>query len=74
MEKIIFLGTGAGSTLNFYNSCFAMKKVNEYFLVDGGGGINILDKLNKANIPIKSIKNIFVTHNHLDHITGVYGL
>ena len=33
MEKIIFLGTGAGSTLNFYNSCFAMKKVNEYFLV-----------------------------------------
>ena len=71
MDKIIMLGTGAGSTIKFYNACFALQKVNEYMLIDGGGGINILDRLDKANIPIKSIKNIFVTHNHIDHIIGI---
>lgn len=44
MEKIIFLGTGSGSSLSFYNSCFALKKDNRYMLVDGGGG----DKYLKA--------------------------
>lgn len=71
MDKIIMLGTGSGSSIKFYNACFALQKGNEYMLIDGGGGINILDQLNKANIPIKSIKNIFVTHNHIDHIIGI---
>lgn len=71
MDKIIMLGTGAGSAIKFYNACFALKKDSEYILIDGGGGINILEQLNKANIPMESIKNIFVTHNHIDHIIGV---
>lgn len=71
MDKIIMLGTGAGSAIKFYNACFALQKGNEYMLIDGGGGINILEQLDKANIPMKSIKNIFVTHNHIDHIIGI---
>lgn len=71
MDRIIMLGTGAGSSIKFYNACFALQKENEYVLVDGGGGINILDQLNKSNIKIEFIKNIFVTHNHIDHITGI---
>lgn len=71
MDKIIFLGTGAGSSINFYNACFAFKKNNEYMLVDGGGGINILHQFDKANIPVNNIKNIFVTHSHIDHIIGI---
>lgn len=54
-----------------YNACFALQKGDDFMLVDGGGGINILDQIDKAKIPIKSIKNIFVTHNHIDHIIGV---
>lgn len=71
MDKIIMLGTGAGIAIKFYNACFALQKDNEYMLIDGGGGINILEQLDKANIPIESIKNIFVTHNHIDHIIGI---
>lgn len=58
MDKIIMLGTGAGSAIKFYNACFALQKDNEYMLIDGGGGINILEQLDKANIPIEFIKNI----------------
>lgn len=71
MDKIIMLGTGAGSAIKFYNACFAIQKGNEFMLVDGGGGINILSQLDKAGIPIEAIKNIFVTHNHIDHIIGI---
>lgn len=71
MDKIIMLGTGSASSIKFYNSCFALQNNDEYMLVDGGGGINILEQLNKANIQIQSIKNIFITHNHIDHIIGI---
>ena len=71
MKEIIMLGTGAGSVIKFYNACFALKKDNDYMLIDGGGGINILEQLDKANIPVELIKNIFVTHNHIDHIIGI---
>ncbi|MCL2383548.1 MAG: MBL fold metallo-hydrolase [Oscillospiraceae bacterium] len=71
MEEIIFLGTGSASSVNFYNSCFALRKGNEYMLVDGGGGKEIFMQLAKAKISFKSIRHIFVTHNHIDHIIGV---
>ena len=71
MEKIIILGTGAASSLKFYNSCFALKKNDDYILIDGGGGIRILERLEDAKIPVESIHNIFVTHSHIDHIIGI---
>lgn len=71
MDKIIMLGTGSGSSIKFYNACFALQKGDDFMLVDGGGGINILNQLDKANINIKNVRNIFVTHNHIDHIIGI---
>ena len=71
MDRIIMLGTGTASSIKFYNACFALQYGDNYMLVDGGGGIGILEQLNKANISIRSIKNIFVTHNHIDHISGI---
>lgn len=42
MQKIIMLGTGMGSTVNLFNTCFALKNDDEYFLIDtGGGGVSI---------------------------------
>lgn len=38
------------------------------------GGIHILEQLRKAEIPSSSIHNIFVTHNHIDHIIGIIWL
>jgi ribonuclease Z len=71
MEKIIFLGTSAGHSYNFYNACFLLQKNAEYMLIDGGGGNTILKQLKILNIDGNNIKNIFVTHSHLDHIIGI---
>ena len=74
MEKLIVLGTGNGGTTKCYNTCFALKNDNEYFIVDGGGGNHILNYLKELNIDLSSIHHIMLSHNHLDHIIGVLWL
>ena len=49
--EIIILGTGHGTATECYNTCFAIKKEEEYFLVDAGGGNGILKQLKDAQIP-----------------------
>lgn len=71
MEKITMLGTGSAMVTKCYNTCFTISDEDEYFLVDAGGGNTILANLEKCNIPINLIHNIFVSHNHNDHILGV---
>ncbi len=71
MEKLIVLGTGNAQAVHCYNTCFAMKKGDEYFLTDAGGGNGILLALEKQQIPLERIHHIFVTHAHNDHILGM---
>lgn len=73
MERLTLtmLGTGNAAVTKCYNTCFAIEKNNEYFLVDAGGGNTILAQLEKAGIPLKNIHTMFVTHKHIDHILGV---
>ncbi|MFI3208906.1 MAG: MBL fold metallo-hydrolase [Eubacteriales bacterium] len=74
MESIIILGTGNATVTKCYNTCFAMKKENEYFLVDTGGGNGILTQLEKADIPMNAIHHIFISHEHTDHLLGIVWL
>ncbi len=70
MEKIIILGTGSAMVTKCYNTTFAISNDDEYFLVDAGGGNTILTNLEKSNISISKIHNMFISHNHNDHILG----
>lgn len=69
--KLTMLGTGNATVTECYNTCFIMQEEDQYFLVDGGGGSTLLRQLKYAGIDWKNIRNIFVTHKHLDHITGI---
>ncbi|WP_315073742.1 MBL fold metallo-hydrolase [uncultured Clostridium sp.] len=70
MEKINILGTGSAMVTKCYNTCFTLSKDNEHFLIDAGGGNTILTNLEKLNISIYQIHNMFISHNHNDHILG----
>ena len=74
MKKIVMLGTGNGGTLELYNTCFAIQNENGNFLVDTGGSIEIIKRLNQANIDYKTIRHIFISHSHTDHILGLFWL
>lgn len=74
MDKIIMLGTGCGGTLDLYNTCFVIQNENGDFLIDTGGSIEIIKRLNDANIDYKTLKHIFISHSHTDHILGLIWL
>ncbi len=72
-NTITFLGTGSAMVTKCFNTCFAIRiaDLDEYFLVDTGGGNGILVQLEKADISAAKIHHMFVTHAHTDHIMGV---
>lgn len=71
MDKIHILGTGNAMVTKCYNTCFTLSKDKEHFLIDTGGGNGILANLEKSNISTNNIHNLFISHCHNDHITGV---
>ncbi|WP_148410499.1 MBL fold metallo-hydrolase [Murimonas intestini] len=70
--KLTMLGTGHAAAVECYNTCFVLSEKDKYFLVDAGGGNQILMQLKKAGIPVEQIHDIFVTHEHIDHLLGVF--
>lgn len=69
--KITFLGTGNALVTKCYNTCFALQYAGDTFLTDAGGGNTILAQLEKADISVSSIRHLFLTHGHTDHILSV---
>lgn len=74
MSKIIMLGTGNGGTLNIYNTCFVIQNDNGNFLVDTGGGVEIIKRLKQSSIDYRSLRHIFISHSHTDHVLGIFWL
>ena len=72
--KLTILGTGNAAVSECYNTCFAISEGNQHFLVDAGGGNRILKVLKDTGIDLKDIHDIFVTHEHVDHVLGVIWL
>lgn len=70
--EILFLGTGHAISTRCYNTCYVLRQNERYLLVDGGGGNGILRQLKRARLPWQKIKDIFVTHRHMDHVLGVF--
>ena len=72
--KLIMLGTGNAAVTECYNTCFVLSEQGRYFLVDAGGGNRILKILKDVHIPLTDIHDIFITHEHADHLLGVIWL
>lgn len=64
------LGTGHATVTKCYNTCFILRERERCFLVDGGGGNQILRILEEQDIALTQIHDLFITHAHSDHILG----
>ncbi len=65
--RLILLGTGGGPRPNtLRNQAALVIIVNEIpYVVDCGGGVS--RQLVFANVPLRNIRSIFITHHHSDH-------
>ena len=72
--KLTILGTGNAAVTECYNTCFLLTEGADHLLVDAGGGNGIFRQLKAAGVRWQDIRSIFVTHKHLDHITGILWL
>lgn len=69
--KITMLGTGHAMVNNCFNTCFIMEDNGKAMLVDTGGGYEILPRIGRAGYRLEEIHDIFISHKHTDHITGI---
>lgn len=72
--NLTILGTGNATVVERYNTCFAFTEGERHFLVDTGGGNRILKVLKDGGISLEGIHDIFITHEHIDHLLGVVWL
>ncbi|GAA0799227.1 MBL fold metallo-hydrolase [Faecalicatena orotica] len=72
--KLTILGTGNATVTKCYNTCFVLSDGDRHFLVDAGGGNQILGILDKVDVPLQDIHDIFITHEHIDHLLGLIWL
>ncbi|MEF9953825.1 MAG: MBL fold metallo-hydrolase [Clostridium sp.] len=70
-ELLYVFGTGNAAVTRCYNTCFAIKEADEFFMVDTGGGNGILGILEDMEVPLQKIHHIFITHEHNDHLLGI---
>jgi ribonuclease Z len=68
--RLVMLGTGCATAVKCYNTCFALESGGEYFLTDAGGGNGIIRQLKAAGIDLSSVRSMFITHCHTDHLLG----
>ena len=69
--RLTMLGTGNALVTECYNTCFVISDNDKHFMVDGGGGNAILNQLKLAGLDWMDMRDIFVTHKHVDHLMGV---
>jgi ribonuclease BN (tRNA processing enzyme) len=64
---LILLGTGGGPTPKptRFPSCYALIIGEDIYLIDAGNGV--AQQLVRADVPINSVRHLFVTHHHSDH-------
>ncbi|MBR2043058.1 MAG: ribonuclease Z [Clostridia bacterium] len=68
--RIVFLGTSHGAPeVGRKCSCIMVETGKNRYLIDIG--IDPIPDLKNRNIPVESVKKVFVTHMHGDHISGI---
>ena len=68
LSPFVFCSFASGSSGN----CFFVGLENEGFLVDAGISLTYLEKsIQQIDYQLKSIKCIFLTHDHIDHVKGL---
>jgi ribonuclease Z len=72
LSGVIFLGTGDALNPERAQTSLAVPlSGGETMLIDASSGTVVLGRLAAAGIPLESVRHLFVSHRHFDHIGGL---
>lgn len=72
LSGLIFLGTGDALNPERAQTSLAVPlSGGETMLIDASSGTVLLRQLAAAGIPLESVRHLFVSHRHFDHIGGL---
>jgi ribonuclease Z len=72
VARVIFLGTGDPLNEQRAQTSLAVPlSGSETMLIDASSGTILLRQLEAAGIPLETVRHLFVTHLHFDHVGGL---
>nr|WP_106789264.1 MBL fold metallo-hydrolase [Massilistercora timonensis] len=71
MRKLHVLGTGTAVVTKYLNTAFVLDNGQDYFLVDGMGGAEILRQFDHMGLDWTKVHYAFLSHEHTDHFLGM---
>lgn len=72
MGRVILLGTGDPLNWERAQTSLAVPfESSEVMLLDASSGTMLLGQLEAAGIPLHSVRHLFVSHAHFDHVGGL---
>ena len=72
MSSLTFLGTGDSLNPERAQTSVAVPIAGEEtMLIDTSSGTVLLGRLEAAGIPLESVRHVFVSHRHFDHVGGL---
>src|ERR671910_1783856 len=71
LRRLTFLGTGDALNGERAQSSLALRlSGDETMLIDASSGTVLLGRLDAAGIPLESVRHLFLSHRHFDHVGG----
>lgn len=72
VRRLIFLGTGDSLNPERAQTSLAVPLAGgETMLIDTSSGTVLLARLEAAGIPLESVRHVFISHRHFDHVGGL---
>jgi ribonuclease Z len=72
VRRLTFLGTGDSLNPERAQTSLAVPLAgDETMLIDASSGTVLLGRLEAAGIPLESVRHVFISHRHFDHVGGL---
>jgi len=72
VTRLTFLGTGDSLNPERAQTSLAVPLAGDQrMLIDASSGTLVLGRLEAAGIPLESVRHVFVSHRHFDHVGGL---
>jgi ribonuclease BN (tRNA processing enzyme) len=69
--RVVFLGTGGALNPERYQASILVQAAATSVLMDVGGGLGVVRRLLASEVDPLSVRHVFLSHRHLDHVGGL---